>query len=172
MTITLVGKFHKLNEIKFKSPDKGERVVYQIVITHDSHPTYGEKRACFSVKPEMVKTINDMAQAGMMMAFDCDLNAKDYTDASGNRRWSTDIWAFRCYPYQQMQQPMYQQPQMQYAVAPQPQMQQAVAQPMYQQSQPVQQQFIPSGGYPQPQGFTAPGYPQGQGNGGNGNVPF
>lgn len=162
MTITLVGKFYELNEIKFKSPDKGERTVYQIVITHDSHPTYGEKRACFSVKPEMVKTINDMAQAGMTMAFDCDLNAKDYTDASGNKRWSTDIWAFRCYPFQQMQQPMYQQPQMQYAVA----------QPMYQQSQPVQQQFVPSSGYPQPQGFTAPAMPQGQGYGGNGNAPF
>ena len=171
MTITLVGKFFELNEIKFKSPDKGERVVYQIVITHDSHPQYGEKRVCFSVKPEMVKAINGMAQAGMMMAFDCDLNAKDYTDASGNKRWSTDIWAFRCYPYQQMQQPMYHQPQMQYAVAPQPQMQQAVAQP-YQQAQPVQPQFIPSSGYPQPQGFAAPGYPQGQGNGGNGNAPF
>ena len=163
MTITLVGKFYELNEIKFKSPDKGERVVYQIVITHDSHPIYGEKRVCFSVKPEMVKTINDMAQAGMMMAFDCDLNAKDYTDASGNKRWSTDIWAFRCYPYQQMQQPMYQQAQMQYAVAPQPQMQQA---------QPVQPQFIPSSGYPQQDAFTVPGYPQGQGNGGNGNAPF
>ena len=164
MTITLVGKFHELNEIKFKSPDKGERVVYQIVITHDSHPTYGEKRACFSVKPEMVKTINDMAQAGMMMAFDCDLNAKDYTDASGNRRWSTDIWAFRCYPYQQMQQPMYQQPQMQYAVAPQPQMQQ--------QAQPMQPQFIPSSGYPRPNAFTATGCPQGEGDRSDWNAPF
>lgn len=148
MVITLVGKFYELNEIKFKSPDKGERIVYQIVITHDSHPQYGEKRVCFSVKPEMVKTINDMAQAGMTMAFDCDLNAKDYTDSSGNKRWSTDIWAFRCYPYQQMQQPM------------------------YQQAQPMQPQYIPSNGYPQPQGFTASGYPQGQGNGGGGNAPY
>lgn len=173
MTITLVGKFYELSEEKYSSPEKGERTVYKIVITHGSHPTYGDKRACIAVKPEMVKPINEMAQRGETIVFDCDLNARDYKDANGNKKWLTDIYAFRVYPYQQMQQPMYQQPQMQYAVMPQQPMQQAVMpQPMYQQAQPMQPQFIPSSGYPQQNAFTTPAMPQGQGYGGNGNAPF